>query len=132
MKKIITLIAILCIISCSNDGTNFALHLAPIEEAEVPESFTYRSLDTISISYKLPNTSYALYDVVYTYQDTTRIVAVELIEDLEQNSQNDTIVERITIPIRVTQRENYLFKFYKGKDSIGTNIFEEIEVPVIE
>ena len=38
--------------------------------------------------------------------------------------------KEIKIPIQILQQENYLFRFYKGKDTNGKSIFEEIEVPV--
>jgi hypothetical protein len=31
----------------------------------------------------------------------------------------------------VTNTGSYIFKFYKGEDANGQNIFEEVEIPVI-
>jgi hypothetical protein len=32
--------------------------------------------------------------------------------------------------VRASQEEDYIFKFWKGKDTNGENIFEEVIVPV--
>ena len=37
-----------------------------------------------------------------------------------------------TLNFSVVYNETYLFRFYKGKDENGEDIFEEVEVPVTD
>jgi len=101
-----------------------------VKEAKTPDFFEFGSIDTISVKYELPNNCYQFWSIYYEYDTNKRIVAINAIHDLESICTQATIEQEIKIPIQVLQEENYIFKFYKGKDANGENIFEEIEVPV--
>lgn len=66
----------------------------------------------------------------YEYQDTARIVAVRALLSLEDACTENIRQEEYKFVVNVTQQEDYLFKFWKGKDSNGEDTFEEIVVPV--
>jgi len=59
-----------------------------------------------------------------------RVVAINVIEDVDKTCNEATIEKEIKLPIHVLQDKDYIFKFYKGKDTEGNLIFDEITVPV--
>lgn len=133
MKKIIYICVLLCSIlaSCSiGDEATSKLKLLPIDEAITPQSFTYGVTDSVSIKYSLPNGCHYYHSLYYQYQDTTRIVAVRAVELLDQNcTEAITQIER-KFAVKPTQRKDYVFKFWKGVDANGEDLFEEKIVPV--
>ena len=135
MKKIITLfLGLFVLTSCLNnnndDALNYNFELLPIDEYTTPASFTFGEIDTIKVKYSLKNGCYSFNNIYYEYKDTTRIVAVRSLVSLDQNCTLAIIQEEHKFAIRANQREDYLFKFWKGTDSNGENIFEEVVVPV--
>ena len=134
MKKIILLFAsILLFYSClnsDNDRVNLAFELLPIDEYTTPESFTFGQKDTIKIKYSLKNGCYYFDNIYYEYQDTTRIVAVRSIIDLDSNCTEAITQYDYDLVVTAAQEEDYVFKFYKGTDTNGDSIFEEVVVPV--
>ena len=134
MKKIILLFAsVLLFYSCLNSDTdrvNLAYELLPIDEYTVPESFTFGEQDIINIKYSLKNGCYYFDNIYYEYQDTTRIVAVRAIVELDSNCTQEITQHNYDLVVTATQEKDYLFKFYKGQDANGDSIFEEVIVPV--
>lgn len=134
MKKLAFFIGIIFIFSsCLNndDVENYGYDFVAIDEAKTPINFTFGEVDTITVKYTLPNSCYSFRSIYYEYQDTARVVAINAFVDLSNSICNPgTAQQEYKIPVSATQKEDYIFKFYKGKDSIGKNIFEEIVVPV--
>ena len=131
MKKIITgILFLFLLISCSENEPIFELEILPIKSAKTPSSFTYRTSDTIVLQYTLPSACYSYRGLYYEYDRNTRVVAINALNDKELNCTQATIEKEVKIPIHVLQEEDYIFKFYKGKDTNGKSIFEEITVPV--
>ena len=135
MKKFSLLLCSLFLFySCLNndDNTpNFTYKYLPIDEATTPANFTFGETDTIKIKYSLPDGCHFFDRLYYEYQDTTRIVAVTALVAIDTTACTQGIIqEEYIFPVRATQQEDYLFKFYKGKDSQGNNIFEEVVIPV--
>ncbi|MFK8059170.1 MAG: hypothetical protein AB8B78_03670 [Polaribacter sp.] len=133
MKKLIALFLTIAIFSsCLNnrDDINFKFEILPIESYTVPAFFTYQQKDTITIKYNLPGICYNFDNIYYEYQDTARIVAVRSYIDLDVACGNVSIPKEYKLIINARQREDYVFKFYKGKDTNDKSIFEEVVVPV--
>ncbi|WP_405563710.1 hypothetical protein [Polaribacter sp. Asnod6-C07] len=135
MKKFILLFtAILLFNSClndeNNDYVNYGFELLPIDEYIVPSSFTFGEKDTIKVKYTFKNDCYSFDHVYYEYQDTTRIVAIQSLVDLDKTCTEQTTQYEFDMVITVIQEEDYIFKFWKGEDNNGENIFEEVVVPV--
>lgn len=131
MKKFFYLVLFTIItVACSTDGPSYRPKLLTIDQSTVPQSFKFNTTDTVKVKFTLPNACHAFHSVYYQYRDTTRIIAIRAIEYLENNCSQATIEREIKIPIRVLQRRAYLFKFWKGKDNNGKDIFEEKAVPV--
>lgn len=132
MKKIlILLVSVLGLSSClNNDEPNFKYEFLKIDEAITPQSFTFMQKDTITLKYTLPNTCYSFYNVSYEYKDVERIVAVVALVLLDDPCAQVTEQKEIKFPVLASQKEDYVFKFYKGKDNDGRNIFQEVIIPV--
>lgn len=130
MKKFALIVLSLFVLSCSEEAPLFEFSTLPIDEAKTPVSFTYKTSDTIVLKYTLPNACFSFNNVYYEYDRNSRIVGINVIKDLEKTCNQATIEKEIKLPIHVLQEEDYIFKFYKGKDANGELIFEEITVPV--
>lgn len=132
MKKNLFLLAGLFIFySCLNsDEPTFTYEYLPIDEAETPASFTFGEKDTISIKYSLLNGCYYFDNLYYEYKDSTRIVAVRALLALDKYCTEAIIQEEYKFVVNVTQKEDYIFKFWKGKNNQGENVYEELIVPV--
>lgn len=135
MKKFILLFtSILLFNSCLNDDNsdyiNYGYELLPIDEYTVPDSFTYGEKDTIKVKYTLKNDCYVFDHMYYEYKDSTRIVAVKTLVDLDKTCNEIATQYEYDMVITAIQKEDYVFKFWKGEDNNGENIFEEVVVPV--
>ncbi|WP_237587392.1 hypothetical protein [Polaribacter sargassicola] len=133
MKKLtLLLFSLIVFTSCLDDSytPNYTYEYLPIDEAITPDSLTFGEVDTIHIKYSLPNYCYSFDRIYYETQDTTRIVAVTALVNLDDDCAEQIIQEEYDIPIMASQKEDYIFKFFKGVDSDGENIFDEIIVPV--
>lgn len=134
MKKMIYIFASLFLFySCLNNDNNrinYNYEFLPIDEFVAPTSFTFGEKDTIKLKYSLKNGCYYFDDIHYEYKDTTRIVAVRAIVDLDDVCTQAILQNDYNLIVTASQEEDYVFKFYKGKDNNGENIFEEVVVPV--
>jgi len=136
MKRFfVSLVLTLSIVSCSLDDNNandFKIETLPIKSAVVPEAFTWGSKHTITVKYDLPSSCHGFYDLFYQHEGTSRIVAINSVVN-ENNTCTDALIEvEYQFLVSVVQKEDYTFKFWKGVDNNGENIFEEIIVPVNE
>ncbi|WP_240914561.1 MULTISPECIES: hypothetical protein [unclassified Polaribacter] len=133
MKKIsLLLLGLLIFTSCldQDDSPNFAYEFLKIDEAITPESFTFGETDTITIKYSFPNSCYSFNQIYYEAKDSTRTVAVRATVLLDKECTEEIVQEEKKFVVTVSQTEDYIFKFFKGTDSEGENIFEEVIVPV--
>ena len=122
-------------VSCSQDddnANNFKIETLPVNEVIVPEEFTFGSRHDITITYDLPSGCHSFYNLFYRYEGTSRIVAVNSFVNESVACTDDIREFEFTFEVNVVQREDYIFKFWKGIDAGGENIFEEIIVPVNE
>lgn len=134
MKKLALLLTgILIFSSCltsENLPSNVTFEILTIDEYDVPDTFIVGEVDTIAVKYTLPNNCYSFENVYYEVQDTTRIVAINSFVRLEENCSDVEIQEEHKFTVFVSQQEDYVFKFYKGRDNDGNDIFDEVVVPV--
>ena len=116
MKKTVFICLILTILSCSkNEQNNSYLKLLPIDKAITPHSFTFGATDTIAIKYSLPNGCHLYHSLYYQYQDNVRIVAVRSLEKTDISCTQALIQREVKFTVEVLQKEDYIFKFWKGK-----------------
>lgn len=133
IKNILILILVITTFSsCSldDDDSNLSIETLPIKEAMVPIEFEFGSIYKLKIIYDLPSGCHTFYDLYYQYENTARIIAVNSLVN-DNLACTEALIEReYEFEVNVTQQEDYIFKFWKGTDNAGNDIFEEIIVPV--
>ncbi len=133
MKKIaLLLVTIITLASCSiqDDNPNYHLEVLPIETYTLPESFVYGQTYPITVTYKRISDCHNFEAFYYEKTGNTRIIGVTAsVLDRDDCVPSDEIVEK-TFNFVCTYHGSYIFKFYKGEDAQGNNIFDEVEVPV--
>ena len=122
------------VVSCGldDDGANFTLQTLPVKSAEVPDEFTYNKEYNITVTYDLPDGCHSFHSLFFQQENDERTVAINAIVDLRTNCTQAVVEESFTFEILALQREDYVFKFWKGVNGDGENIFEEVVVPVNE
>jgi hypothetical protein len=134
MKKILALIGIfLLVISCSPESNETKIHfeLLPVESVEMPTEFHVNTENNIIINFLRPTDCHAFDGFYYDIDNFTRTVAIQsyVLEKNDCSPLTNVILEQ-TLKFKPTAVGTYIFKFWKGKDVNGENIFEEISVDV--
>lgn len=133
---LVTILIISTLFSCSLDddgnNSNLSLKTLPIKEAVVPAEFIFGQSYTLKVIYDLPSKCHSFHNLFYQYEGTSRIVAVNSIVNINLGCADTLIEKEYDFIVRVTQHEDYTFKFWKGKNDQDQDIFENILVPVLE
>ncbi len=119
--------------SCSSDAienvTSFIPELIPVESAEVPSEFTFGETYEIPVKYIFPNGCYTFNDIHYEASGYTRTIAIRA--TVSNQSCTQSLVEgEHTFTLKCNQKETYILKFWKGKDTQGQDQYMIVEVPV--
>ncbi|MFV0247571.1 MAG: hypothetical protein ACK5H1_01235 [Tenacibaculum sp.] len=131
LKAVLLIVLALSSISCSIEGDNLVVKLLPIDSSATPSSFTFNTIDTITIKYSLPNSCHSYHSLLYQFVDTARVIAVRALENLDANCTEQITENTLDIPIEINQSEDYVFKFWIGLNSEGEDQYDEKIVPVI-
>lgn len=135
MKKLIALFSVFFIVvSCSfedKNDTSVHFELLPIESVEMPADFYAGTENEIIIKFLRPTSCHGFDGFYYEKDEFTRTVAVQsfVLEQSGCTALTNQILEQ-TLKFKPSDPGTYLFKFWKGKDSNGDDIFEEISVDV--
>ena len=134
MKKVLLLLlTVLALVSCSldNDLPDYHYEVLAVESFTVPQSFTTGNSYEIKVKYKRPTDCHYMDGIYYDKEGNTRIIAVQskVIEKSDCAPLTDQIYE-VSFDFICSGGTSYIFKFYKGEDEDGNNIFEEVEIPV--
>lgn len=138
MKKF-TLLLFLTIsfISCSLDednGPNYHYEILPIDSYVVADTFDFGTTYQIKLFYKYPTSCHSFGGIYFDRYLNERVFAIQSIvtnsQDCVTFDENENELREVNVDFHVLSTETYLFKFYKGKDDEGNNIFEEVEIPV--
>jgi hypothetical protein len=138
MKRILFLVSLVFLLnSCSmeDDSINYHYEILPVDSFELPESFVFGQTYPIKIYYKRPTTCHGFDGFYYDSHMNTRTIAIQSIVMNQSNCLEISAEEpslEATLNFSVVYNETYLFRFYKGKDENGEDIFEEVEVPVTD
>jgi hypothetical protein len=135
MKKLFFLFAIvLGLNSCSldDDSTpNYYLEVVPVENFIVPDTFDYLGVHEIKLFYKKPTICHELAGIYFERHLNERTIGLQCMVTNSTNCQPyEGELYEVNFNFEVISTDTYLFKFYKGKDEDGNNIFEEVEIPV--
>lgn len=131
-KLLVTFLIIATFNSCSLDDNNpnFSIATLAIKEAIVPEAFEFGQVYNITVFYDLPDDCHSFYDLFYQYDGSSRIVAINSIVRNDISCAEVITEKEFTFAVEASQQEDYTFKFWKGTDSNGNDIFDEVIVPV--
>ncbi len=130
MKKILFILSAFLFLSCSSNDIRQQLTRIKVDEATIPSVLTLGETTNITIKYTLVNDCISFLDLFYEQQGNSRVIAVIALKDVASSCAQVITQREFTFPLTVTQKDDYIFKLWKGKDSNGLNIFEEVKVPV--
>jgi len=143
MKKLglflITLLLI-TITSCSLDGDDtipFHIEFVTVDTVMAPASVSPGHVYEFTVLYNKPNDCHYFDGFYYEADGSVRIVAPQtiVIEDAECQSLEGEEPETATFDFECKpgyEYDHYLFKFYKGEDAAGNQLYLEVTVPVVE
>ena len=136
MKKIVLfLIVITSFLSCSldDDGPTYTYEVLPVDSYVVPASFTLGQTYSIKLKYQKPSACHIYQGIYYEKNLNTRTIAIQTaVQNNQVCTQQIPPLSEVSFNFMVNNTGSYIFKFYKGKDAKGENIFEEVEIPVVE
>ncbi|NDP26266.1 MAG: hypothetical protein GZ087_02390 [Flavobacterium sp.] len=135
MKKIVLfLILITSVLSCTLDDDNptYTYSVLPVDSYVVPDSFTLGQTYEIKLKYQKPTACHIYQGIYYDKNLNTRTIAIQTALQNEQVCTTEIPpVSEVSFNFTVTNTGSYIFKFYKGEDTTGKDIFEDVEIPVV-
>lgn len=136
MKKIaLFIVLITSFLSCSidNDNPSYTYQILPVDSYVVPTSFTLGQTYSIKLKYQKPTSCHLYQGIYYDKNLNTRTIAVQTaIENNKVCTQEVPPLSEVSFNFIVNNTGSYIFKFYKGKDDKGEDIFENVEIPVVQ
>lgn len=138
MKRILFLVSLVFLLnSCSVDDDSIAYYyeILPVDSYEMPETFVFGETYPIKVYYKRPTTCHGFDGFYFKPELNTRTIGIQSIVVGQSDCvsiDESTPAQYATLNFSVAYHETYLFRFYKGQDENGEDIFEEVEVPVID
>jgi hypothetical protein len=134
MKKLFLIILTALLFGCSSDSeSNYLFEILAVESVEMPESFTVGNQHPINITFKLPSDCHNFNGFYYDKLFNIRVVAVQAIVEQRLNClayDEESANREATLTFLPIETGTYIFRFFKGKDDEGQNIFEEFEIEV--
>lgn len=135
MKKIVLFIVLITsFFSCSinDDDTTYTYSVLPVESYIVPTSFTLGETYEIKLKYQKPTSCHIFQGIYYDKNLNTRTIAIQTaVKNNQICTQEIPPLSETSFNFIVLNNGSYIFKFYKGKDTNGEDIFENVEIPVV-
>ncbi len=122
--------------SCTPDDSNnitYYSEVLPIASINLPATFTLGVNYEIEFTFIKPTSCHNYKNLLYITEGKNRVLAVNSNVFNNINCTNLTTGNIITHRFNFVATENHnTYKFYiwKGKDSLGNDIYDEIEIPV--
>jgi hypothetical protein len=137
MKRIILLlVTVTTFLSCSiNDDykDNYQYEVLAIESYTLPESFQLGKTYEIKLKYQKPTACHLYQGIYYAKDLNTRTIAIQAAVKTNETCTTEVPAEsEVSFNFSVTNTGSYIFKFYKGKDIDGKDLFEEVEIQVVD
>lgn len=132
MKNIIALFTLLILVaSCSPDEPEkYSIEILPVESFVLPDSLELGETHTFKIKYKRPSSCHYFEGFYYKKNLNQRTVGIRA-SVLQENCQTLTgIPIEVELKFFTSNTGDYVFKFYKGEDASGNNIYQTVTVPV--
>ena len=139
MKKIVLLLlAVITLSSCSPEENEpqFYYEVLPVESFEVPQSVGLGQTYQVNMTYKRPSECHFYDGCYYKTELNSTIVGIQTyVLDMDNcKTLEDEAPIEVSFTFKVDNNQNltqpYTFKFYKGKDTNGNDIFEEVQIPI--
>ncbi len=138
MKNLFFMVSLfaLTVGSCtSDDSPNYHYAVLAVESFDVPTSVETGGVYPITVRYKRPSTCHFFDGFYYDRRDHLRVIGVRNVvvdrNDCSPTDPQEPELERhFSFSPLETAPYTYVFKFYKGKDAQGENLFEEVQIPV--
>ena len=136
MKKwIIILSMFFALNSCTvGSDSDREFILLPIEQVEMPASYTVGNISIIKIKYKRP-TDCHIFNGFYTNYESSniyyKVVAVRTVKLDNSNCLPDESMFEVDYEFKPTEAGIYTFRFWLGPDQNGIDQYETHEVEVL-
>lgn len=134
MKKLLIYFVFTVLLSCSTEDNsqNFHFDFLPIQEVELPQSFTYGETYTVNVWYHRPTSCYAFDGVYFNNELNIKTVAIQTQVFEYDNCEDisDDLLTMASFNITISEHENYIFKFWNGVNEFGEDIYLEYDIPV--
>ena len=121
-------------ISCSDEESTPPVHyvLVPIQNVEIPEVMYVETSYNIGVEYVRLSTCHGFDGFYYQKNGFTRTISVQnfVVEKPDCQPLTDQVNSENML-FQPTEPGTYLFKFWKGKDDSGNDVFLEIERTVV-
>lgn len=136
MKKFILFILFLTTLTgCSIDNDNqdsYSFEVLPVDSYTLPEKFILGNTYEIKLKYQRPTECHLFQGIYYDKNLNVRTIGIQTAVNTSQVcTQQIPVPSEVSFNFYVTNTGSYIFKFYKGKDTAGKDLFEEVEVPVV-
>lgn len=135
MKKILAFICVFMLtISCSDEESTPPVRyvLVPIQNVEIPEVMYVETSYNIGVEYVRLSTCHGFDGFYYQKNGFTRTISVQ--NFVVEKPDCLPLVNQVyseNMMFQPTEPGTYLFKFWKGKDDSGNDVFLEIERTVV-
>ena len=136
MKKcILMLVVILVNYSCSLDdgGVDKNYEVLPIESIQLPTEFVLNEEYVIDFTFVRPTNCYGYHSLFLKAENETRTLAVQSVVYVSSSCEElveDNIMSE-SFRFKVLYDQTYVFRIWKGIDDLGEEIYEIIEIPVV-
>ena len=132
MKNLLLILIATCLFAaCSKDEPQkFSVEILPVESFILPDTLVLGTTHVFKIKYKRPSNCHYFEGFYYKRSLNERTVAIST-SVLQDNCTplTGTVVE-VELKFLASNNGTYIFKFYKGKDSAGNNLFVSDTIPV--
>src|SRR3970040_2587191 len=133
MKKIVLFIVLITsFLGCSidDDNTSYTYDVLPVDSYVVPASFTLGETYEIKLKYQKPTSCHIYQGIYYDKNLNTRTIAIQTaVQNNQVCTQQIPPLSEVSFNFMVNNTGSYIFKFYKGEDAGGKDIFEAVEIP---
>lgn len=135
MKKIaLFLVLMTTLLSCSVDEPDrYTNYVLPIDSYTLPATFTVGATHEVKLKYQKPTVCYNYRGIYYYSESNTRTIAIYAdVKEGESCAQVLPPLSEVSFNFAPTAAGTYIFKFYKGKDDAGADVFEDVNVVVTQ
>jgi len=136
MKRyILILLTTFFVLSCNLDDEASATSyvMLPIESIQLPSEFVLYEEYDIDFTFIHPTDCHVYQNIFAMAENETRTLAVKSVVYINPSCEiiTENNITAQSFRFKVLYNQIYVFRIWKGTDELGEEIYEEIEVPVI-